>query len=147
MPPTVFFDLGDTLVTASFNGQPPHLRFQPLEGAADLLARVQAAGFRLGIISNTGDETGTTVNRALARAGLGDYFEDGLRLYSADLPHLQPKPHPDLFEEARTRSGDGRTVFVGENAAERNTARAAGFESLDIRDVEEALLPSAGDPP
>src|SRR5687767_15941686 len=131
MSPAVFFDLGDTLVTADHGGDPPQLRFQPLEGAADLLARVRAAGFRLGIISNTGEETGATVNQALDDAGLAEFFEEALRLYSADLPHLRPKPHRDLFEEARTRSGGGRTIFVVENAAERDTARAVGFESLD----------------
>lgn len=142
MPPTIFFDLGDTLVAASFIGNPPRLRFEPLEGAADLLEWLRAAGFRLGIISNTGDETGASVDGALVAAGLEAYFEGGLRLYSADLPHLRPKPHPDLFEEARSRSGGGRTIFVGENADERATASATGFESLDISEVGGVLLSS-----
>ena len=142
MPPAIFFDLGDTLVTASFAGNPPRLRFEPMEGAADLLERLGAAGYRLGIISNTGDLTGASVNQALADAGLEAYFEGALRLYSADLPDLRPKPHPDLFEEARSRSGGGRTLFVGENAAERATASGLGFESLDVPEVEAVLLPS-----
>ena len=127
---TIFFDLGDTLVRAGFQGQPPRLRFTPLEFAAALIARLGAAGHRLGIISNTGDLAAAEVDAALADIGLLDAFDPGLRIYSGDFPDLQPKPAPDLFEEAMRRAGAGeRLFFVGENPAERATAGALGFET------------------
>jgi FMN phosphatase YigB (HAD superfamily) len=126
---TIFFDLGDTLVRASLGGAPPRLRFTPLEFAAGLLARLRTAGHRLGIISNTGNLSAATVDAALAEIGLLDPFDPGLRIYSGDFPDLQEKPAPDLFEEAMRRALVGeRVFFVGENAAERATAAALGFE-------------------
>lgn len=137
---TIFFDLGDTLVRASWAGDPPRLRLEPFDFAAGLLARLREAGHRLGIISNTGDEAGATIDALLAGLGLRDAFDDSLCLYSHDFPELEPKPEPDLFDEALHRSGAGeRTLFVGDNAAERATARAVGFETTEVGDLE-ALL-------
>lgn len=134
---TIFFDLGDTLVRARFDGQAPRLRFTPLDFAAGLLARLGSAGHRLGIISNTGDLPVADIDAALAEIGLLDAFDPGLRIYSGDFPDLQPKPAPDLFEEAMRRAGtDERLFFVGENAAERQTADGLGFESAEPGAVE-----------
>jgi FMN phosphatase YigB (HAD superfamily) len=133
MATIIFFDLGDTLVTASYDGEPPRLRLQPLDFAEALLARLSAEGSRLGIISNTGNEQGGAVDAALSEAGLLCFFESSLRIYSADFPGLRPKPFPDLFVEARRRSGEGSHIrFVGENAAERAVAGEVGFEASDV---------------
>lgn len=127
---TIFFDLGDTLVRPSFDGAPPRLRFTPLDFAAALLARLGAAGHRLGIISNTGDLPAAEVDAALAEIGLLDAFDPELRIYSGDFPDLEEKPAPDLFEEAMHRAGAGEDLFfVGENPDERATAAALGFET------------------
>lgn len=137
MPTTIiFFDLGDTLVTASMAGNPPRLRLQPLDLAIGLLERLSAEGKRLGIISNTGGEGGEAVDEALEEAGLLRFFESALRIYSGDFPDLRPKPWPDLFEEARRRCGeDERILFVGENPLERDAARDAGFEAREVVEI------------
>ena len=137
---TIFFDLGDTLVRARWAGNPPRLELEPFDFAAGLLARLRADGHRLGIISNTGDETGATIDALLAGIGLRDSFDGLLRLYSFDFPDLQPKPAPDLFVEARDRSEPGEHIlFVGENEDERAAAAAVGFETVEVGDLE-ALL-------
>jgi hypothetical protein len=63
-----------------------------------LLSDLQHEGIRLGIISNTGDDGRETVDAVLRAAGIVNYFEPGLRLYSHDIGLT--KDSPRIFTKA-----------------------------------------------
>ena len=72
----IFFDLGDTLGQAVLSLPPVHLvDFDVFPFVGDLLTRLRARGLRLGIISNTGSDSGAHVDGILARAGILDHFD------------------------------------------------------------------------
>jgi leucyl aminopeptidase len=127
----VFFDLGDTLGTAVL-APPPKTNvmvFQPFDFVAPLLQELKAKGLRLGILSNTGDDPGSAIDRLLADAGILTFFDDALRIYSKDVGLT--KDSPEIFRRAAERAGfgndPGRCLFVGENATERVHAMTAGM--------------------
>src|SRR4051812_44378571 len=51
----IFFDVGDTLVTRAPNATSPTDRNVWIPGAKELIAQLRSKGFRLGLISNTGN--------------------------------------------------------------------------------------------
>jgi bacterial leucyl aminopeptidase len=119
----VFFDLGDTLGTATVGGQPPQLiRFDVFPFIPGVLADLQAQGLRLGVISNTGGEKAPAMNAVLQPTGLLARLDPALLVYSAD--EGVTKASPEIFNRAATRTGQsaGRCLFVGEDAAERAVA-------------------------
>jgi bacterial leucyl aminopeptidase len=124
----VFFDIGDTLAVAR-PGTTQRLELDPLPGARDVLRRLNAAGLRLGVISNTGSETVESMHEALDAAGLYEFFEPQLLIYSS-VVHLK-KDSPEIFRLACGRVGFGdeprRCMFVGESPRERNFAAQAGL--------------------
>jgi extracellular elastinolytic metalloproteinase len=126
----VFFDLGDTLGTAVVGGRPPRLvGFDVFPFAPALLADLRARGLRLGLISNTGSETGDAVNAVLRPTGILATLDGALLLYSGDLGIT--KTDPEIFRQAAARAGLGATparcLFVGEDTQERVVAASAGL--------------------
>ena len=74
---TVFFDLGDTLGTPVLSPPPVHLvGFEVFDFTLTVLGELRAKGLRLGVISNTGDDGGPTVDGVLRTAGLLDFFAE-----------------------------------------------------------------------
>jgi leucyl aminopeptidase len=127
----VFFDLGDTLGSPRFNIAPVKFeRFDIYPFTLRVLGELRSAGHRLGIISNTGDDVGTHVDAVLASAGIRDFFEPALRIYSKDVG--LKKDSLAIFQLAAARAGLSATpsicIFVGEDSSERVLARAAGFD-------------------
>src|SRR5262245_33446034 len=103
----IFFDLGETLVTRPRKWLPD---------AKALLDGVRQQGFRLGIISNTGDLT--------TRAQILDLlptdfdltrFEPVLTLFSSEVG--MEKPQKAIFEEAVRRAGvpASQCLYCSEN--------------------------------
>jgi hypothetical protein len=130
-PRAVFFDLGDTLGTATLSGAPRRLlSFHLFPFVLPLLRQLKAAGLRLGVISNTGDDAGAAVDGVLATSGLLALLEPDLRIYSKDVG-LSKKDGPEIFRLAAERAGFAgepqRCVFVGEDGRERGFALAAGM--------------------
>lgn len=126
----VFFDLGDTLGTATVGGHPLHLtRFDVFPFVSALLAGLKARALPLGVISNTGGETGTAVNAVLQPTGLLTHLDPGLLVYSGDQPDRVTKASVEIFHRAADRAGQpaARCLYVGEDAAERVVAIAAGW--------------------
>jgi leucyl aminopeptidase len=124
----VFFDLGDTLGTATIGGAPPHLvGFDVFPFVPSLLARLQDRALRLGVISNTGAEKGPAVDAVLAPTGLLARLEPTLLVYSGD--EGVTKASPEIFHRAAARAGlpNHQCLFVGEDAAEREVAASAGW--------------------
>ncbi|MGH2372575.1 MAG: HAD family hydrolase [bacterium] len=100
----VFFDLGDTLGTATVGGQPPRLiRFDVFPFIPGVLADLQAKGLRLGVISNTGGEKSPAMNAVLQPIGLLARLDPALLVYSAE--EGVTKASPEIFNRAATRTG------------------------------------------
>ena len=128
--PVVFFDIGGTLGRPRLSGPPVKLRgidvypFVPgvLEGLA-------AKTVDLGIISNTGTETATSMRTHLEEAGIYRFFKRRLLIYSSVVG--MEKDSPAIFELAAERAGrasdPGECVYVGEDNVERSHAVAAGW--------------------
>ena len=140
----VFFDLGDTLGTAVMSATSPARleAFNAFPFVPDLLQRLRDRELHLGIISNTGIEHGTAVDKVLLHAGIRKHFQRKLRIYSADVGLM--KDTPQIFQLAAERAGfatqPDRCLFVGENAAERANAQAAGMSvCADPQQVEPLL--------
>jgi len=126
----IFFDLGDTLGAPVFSPPPRHLAgFNVFPFVPPLLQQLTANELRLGLISNTGDDPGAVVDQILQTAGILEFFEPPLRIYSKDVGLT--KDDPEIFRLAADRAGLADSLhsclFVGENAGERATALAAGL--------------------
>ena len=141
----VFFDLGDTLGAAVVGGSPLRLTgFDVFPYARGVLADLKARGLKLGVISNTGSDTGATVNAVLVPTGVLTDIDPALIVYSGDEPPLVDntstppivtlvtKKIPEIFRRAAKRAGldatPARNLFVGEDAHERQVAVSAGWQ-------------------
>jgi FMN phosphatase YigB (HAD superfamily) len=124
-----FFDLGDTLGTPVLSAPPIHLiGFEVFEVTVPVLDDLGGPdGLRLGVISNTGNDDGATVDAVLERAGIRDFFEPALRIYSRDVGLRKDSPEIFLLAAARAGVAPHECLFVGENPAERGFAAQAGF--------------------
>jgi leucyl aminopeptidase len=126
---TIFVDLGDTLGVPVLSHKGQLQRFDPFEFSKPVLMHLRERGSRLGVISNTGDEPGTRVNEILRDAGLIEYFEVALLIYSKDIG--LKKDSPRIFKYAAQGAGLGgatrQCLFVGEDARERGYAMDAGL--------------------
>ena len=126
----IFFDIGDTLAAARVNNAGRLVSLEPLPGVLDALRRLRDAGYRLGIISNTGEETTATLRLALTTAGLYGFFEPepALLIYSSEVQLT--KNSPQIFRLACKRAGvqPEHCTFVGEDLGERAFAAEAGLQ-------------------
>lgn len=104
-----------------------HEHWLPEPEAADVLQALRSRGYRLGLISNAGDED--DVQTLIDRAGLREYFEvilisaaEGIR-----------KPNPRIFWRALERLGVGpeRAAMVGDTlGADLLGAQNAGIFAI-----------------
>lgn len=118
----VFFDIGNTLVSVAVAAGGHHIdRLSVYPYVAEVLGQLRDDGARLGIVSDPGGIPVEDVNRALADAGLWDFFDPALVIYG-------PKDSARVFEQAAGQAGaPGRLLFVGEDPRERALALQAGF--------------------
>lgn len=139
--PVIFFDIGDTLASPVFSDDDRLEGFTVFPEALTALESLESGGYdgRLGIISNAGDEAPSTVNDALGRAGLFDFFNPKYIFY-------KKKDSPQAFADAAREAGleASECVFVGENSRERTFALKAGFlrvapHPLLARDAAEGI--------
>jgi HAD superfamily hydrolase (TIGR01509 family) len=96
---------------------------RPVEGVAEAVDAIQAAGYATCVASSGGHDK---IRRNLALTGLLDRFDD--RIYSGeDVEH--GKPAPDLFLHAASAMGaaPGRTAVVEDSRHGVAAARAAGM--------------------
>lgn len=139
----IFFDLGDTLVTR----RPGAQRFVWLPGAQQTLVQLQAAGFRLGLISNTDN---LTRDQLLDR--LPQDFD--LNIFEADLVILSSeagieKPSPGIFQQAAAKANlpPGECLFCTETLLDTLAAQEVGMHVVrlcpppasDIADLPDEL--------
>lgn len=121
----VLLDCGDTLVDEGTEIKRPGtdvvVSAELIDGAADTLARLKAAGYRLILVADGPRETFTNI---LGQHGLWDLFD--AHVISEDVGAL--KPSAKMFDAALqqaglTRADAGHTVMVGNNL-ERDIAGA-----------------------
>lgn len=128
--PVVFFDIGDTLGVPRLSSPPYHLEgLDVYPHVPAVLQYLQDNQIRMGIISNTGNETADSVNTVLEAAGIFNFFELNLLIYSS-VVGLQ-KDSPAIFKLVAERAGysanPAKCLFVGEDSQERSYAIAAGW--------------------
>jgi bacterial leucyl aminopeptidase len=126
----IFFDIGDTLATASITNGGTRLVLTVLPGVISVLTKLREKSIPLGIISNTPDNfTQATMERSLVDAGLFNFFSPKLSIYSSVVG--LKKDSVMIFCFAADRSGfphdRNKCIFVGENSTERQFAKEAGF--------------------
>jgi FMN phosphatase YigB (HAD superfamily) len=123
----IYFDLGNTLVTRGTEGP----RRIWISGAPQVLTRLHDAGFRLGVLSNTGrlswDEVLTTILPADFDPSL---FDPTLIVVSSAVGAA--KPDPRIFQFAITQTGvaAGEILFVTETMDHVLAAQASGMRAL-----------------
>lgn len=126
----VFFDIGDTLGSPMIS--PPPSRLEGLDiypHIPNILQQLADNGLRIGIISNTGNETEDNLKTVLEEAGIYSFFEPNLLIYSSVVGIS--KPSPEIFQLAAVRAGHAtepkNCLFVGEDSKERKAADDAGW--------------------
>jgi FMN phosphatase YigB (HAD superfamily) len=127
-----FFDLGDTLVTASREW---------VTGAQAGLAILRARGVRLGIISNTDALSRMQVLQALPPNFDLDTFEPDLVLFSSEVG--VEKPAVELFQLAVARAGEqaAQCLFCTENLLDTLAAQQAGMRVARLQKPPASDLP------
>jgi FMN phosphatase YigB (HAD superfamily) len=127
-PIVVFFDIGDTLAIPEFSSSGSLQKLNVLPFVPDVLHKLAGSHCRLGIISNTGNETKASLHTVLSQAGLLQPFEPVLLLFSS--VEGKDKKQPAFFALAAQRAGvpPKRCIYVGEDEAERTVAKSAGFQ-------------------
>lgn len=128
-PATIFFDLGDTLITR-INGQ-----WQPWNDALDTLKALKESGYRLGLISDWPD--GTTVDEVhafLKELGLDTDIEQDLITISSEIPGNVMKPNKQIFDLALKKGGylsaGDESIFVTEDSSHIAAARTYGWRAI-----------------
>jgi len=141
----IFCDIGDILGSPVFTPPPPHLeRLDVFPFVIDVLTRLRNDGIRLGIISNTGDETEENINKVLKQSGLSDFFSKDLLIYSSvvDMTKNSPKIFKLAAEKAELANAPENCIFIGEDPRERSFAAQAGFRvGKDLTLIDEILSP------
>jgi predicted HAD superfamily phosphohydrolase YqeG len=135
----VFFDLGETLVRTADRSWVP--------GAKAALAPAQAAGLRVGVISNTGTLTRAQLTAALPADFDWGAFDPGLVILSAEVG--AEKPSPRIFLAAAAAAGvPSECLFCTEDLADALAAQRAGLLAARVQksphsDVAELLTAAA----
>jgi hypothetical protein len=128
--PVLFFDIGDTLGTARIS--PPPYRLEGLDiypYIPNVLQQLKDNSLKIGIISNTGNETEDDLKIVLEQAKIYSFFEPNLLIYSSVVG--VSKPSPEIFRLAAERAGYAdepkNCLFVGEDSKERKAAHDVGW--------------------
>lgn len=122
----IFFDLGDTLVKTNPKSWLP--------GAKDLLASLKQKGFRLGIISNTGNLADRTAILGLLPTDFDlTAFESGLVLFSSEVGVA--KPGKEIFEKGISQAGIPARdcLYCSENIVETLVAQHVGMLAIRVQ--------------
>ena len=101
-------------------------RIALFDGVRELLAELEAAGFRLGIATG---KSRAGLDRALAQQGIGGHFT-ATRCADEGFP----KPHPDMLVHLMDRAGVAphETLMIGDTTHDLELARNAGAAALAV---------------
>lgn len=123
----IFFDLGGTLGTPVVSDTGDLDRIDLLDSTITVLEEVKGKKIPTGIISNTGTIRGPKMNALLQAAGILNYFDPTLLIYSADVGTDKSSTKIFALAAHRARQPEQNCLFVGEDAGERKVAASAGF--------------------
>jgi FMN phosphatase YigB (HAD superfamily) len=102
---------------------------EPMPHVHEAVRAVREAGYRVGLICNTGMAGGRTLRQVLARHGLLDFFD--ATVFSNEFGYA--KPHPSIFHHTLAELGGvtpGRALHVGDlEELDVEGARRAGVHS------------------
>ena len=132
----VFFDLGETLVTAPRRWLP---------GARELLRSLQHKGLRLGVISNTGDlQSRQEILDLLPPDFEQQPFESSLLLFSSEVG--TEKPDRAIFEAAVARAAVdvSECLYCSENVVETLMAQQVGLLTVRVQTAPHSDLGTLG---
>jgi FMN phosphatase YigB (HAD superfamily) len=136
----IYFDLGNTLVKRDPDGP----RRVWISGAPQVLTRLHEAGFRLGVLSNTGPLTWDEVLTTLLPADFDpSLFDPELIVVSSAVGAEKPDPRIFQFAITQTRLPAGEILFVTETMDHVLAAQASGMRALWI--LEGGLSQMAND--
>lgn len=126
----VFFDIGDTLGTPRLSPHPYRLEGLDIYPyIPNVLQQLKDNRLKIGIISNTANETESDMKRVLQEAGIYSFFEPSLLIYSSVVG--VSKPSPEIFRLAAQQAGYATSpehcIFVGEDSKERQSAVEVGL--------------------
>ena len=127
MPITcIFFDVGGTLGDVDKHTH----AFSVFADTRPLLESLRAPGRRFGVISNVPDSMKSAdLVALLAKAGIGDLFENALVIASTDAPKQKPDAAIFAFAAKRADVDIADCMFVGEDVGEVIGARLAGMNA------------------
>ena len=103
---------------------------EPMPHVYDAVESMKRAGYRLGVVCNTGMAGGRVLREVLRRHGLFDYFD--ATVFSNEFG--VSKPHPSIFEHALSALGGIRP---------RQALHVGDLEELDVEGARRAGLHSA----
>ena len=126
----VWFDIGNTLGVPIISVPTYQLeRLEIYPYIPQVLKNLKDNNIRLGIISNTNNETADNINRVLEEAGIFNFFDSELLFYSSVIG--LKKDSPEIFNLAAERAKNSdvpeHCLFVGEDNRERSYAKEAGW--------------------
>lgn len=98
----------------------------PYEGITEMLSRLHAVGFSIGIVSNKLD---SAVKALTAR-----FFRDTVRVAIGEREGVARKPAPDAVAAALSEMGTTAegAVYIGDSEVDIDTARNAGIPCLSV---------------
>lgn len=121
----IFFDIGETLGSVAVKANGELDAIEPYPYISPILESL--IGFKLGIISNTGDRPRTEIVQALDNAGLIDYFDQNLLIFSNEFGKTKNSPEIFLHAANEAASEPANCLYVGEDSWERKQAALAGL--------------------
>lgn len=96
------------------------------DGAAELIKRLNASGFKLAIVSNKPDSAVKTLNQS--------YFSGYVHTAAGEKEGIRRKPAPDMVENALKELGSSKSeaVYVGDSEVDIQTAANAGLACISV---------------
>jgi pyrophosphatase PpaX len=137
--------LADEMLTTYRDFQKVHhdTLIQPFDGIAEMLAALDARGYRLGVVTSKMQHF---ARRGMRIFDLEKYFD--VAVFHDDVTRHKPDPEP-LLEAARRAAVDPRNAFyIGDSIHDVVAGRAAGMTTVAVlwgpfeRDVLEGVQPA-----
>ncbi len=117
---------------------------EPMPRARETLAEVKAAGYKIGLLSNT-MFTGAAHVADLERFGLADYFD--AMLFSADAGKWKPNAAPFLQVMAELGVGGETAVYIGDDpAGDIVGGQRAGMKTIHFQSSQRFQMPEDAQP-
>ncbi len=133
------FANGDLLAAAQAYGAAIQQQAWLIEGALEAVTAVKAAGYKVGLVSNT-MFPGEMHQADMARFGLLDHFD--ATVFSADVNKWKPNAEPFLHVLAELGMAAETAVYVGDDpASDMVGGRAAGMRTIYFPSSQRFHLP------